>query len=140
MKKTLLALVCLALTLSFCSCSGEKTDPTTTAPPEPTAAPQSAGYVLPADFEQIILPDSGDISTEKMSFEYDSMGRILSCSYDYGSGAVLISYLYTENSVGVTAFLGATKLAESAFAHDGTFDAGNGYTVHEGYYFFGYSF
>lgn len=149
MKKQIITAACLIIAAAILTCSCGKSTTVTPATAASTltasmaavtttAAGQKA-YVAPAKFAKLDLSKK-DISTDSMKFTYDGDGRIISCTYDYGAGTCLVSYIYADNSIGVTATIGTTKVAEESFAQASAFASNAGYTSYEGYYFFGYSF
>ena len=140
MKKLLSLVLAFVFLVCLAACSRGNEDVTTTVAPPQTAVPSNASFITPAAFCPMSDIGSELPSATTLHFEFDANGRILSCAYDYGSGPVTVNYLYAENSIGVTAMAGATRLAEASFAPHGEFDADNGYVEYEGYYFFGYTF
>lgn len=109
--------------------------------PIATDAAGQAVYQKPVDKEALDLDTDEDISTEDLSFTYDELGRIATCTYLLDGKEMQLEYGYGEDG-GISLFglYDGTMIVDTVYYPTRGFDPALGYTAYDGYYFYGYSF
>lgn len=100
----------------------------------------SVEFTKPAEKEKLDL-SKDDISTDTMWFTYNDNGTIDGCGYiDEAGDELHISYIYRDDGVELMSFNGSLLVSDKMYKFDGEFSVDIGFTVHDGYYFYGYNF
>lgn len=109
--------------------------------PIATDAAGQAVYQKPVDKEALDLDTDEDISTEDLSFTYDELGRIATCTYLLDGKEMQLEYGYGEDG-GISLFglYDGAMIVDTVYYPTRGFDPALGYTAYDGYYFYGYSF
>lgn len=98
------------------------------------------GFLPPLSAEALELSRGGDISTDSIHFTYDEAGQILTCDYSIRNRAIKTSYRYEEDGILISGFYQGTKVYQAKYYPTEGFDSALGYTMYDGFYFYGYSF
>ena len=98
-----------------------------------------AAYATPYETVKLDLTKE-DPSNDVMRFEYYDDGRIKRCIYQITGYEVTVSYNYLDGGAQLQALLDETVVAAKQFTQIGEYDPETGFSVHEGYYFKGFTF
>lgn len=96
-------------------------------------------YRAPAEVVEIDLT-AEDPSNADIRFVYDELGRVSICYYKINGQVVSVNYNYQDDYVQIFAFMGEFVAADEMIDLPGEFDASEGFSKIDGYYFKGYDF
>ena len=140
MKKTAVALAAILSASALLGGCGKKNK--VIIPMEELPSVDYSAYVTPAEIVTLDLTQE-DPSNDVMRFEYYADGSIKRCCYQISGYDVIVSYNYDGDAT-LHAFLVTegteTEVATKVFRDVGSYDPAVGFSVHEGYYFKGFTF